>query len=557
MPNLIGHIIKCRLHEIPVFTGMTSQSKIAQFPHNPADSVYSLKKNAGAGCMQPRLFAIVENYDNYMAKILQGVLLACFAVALLLGVIFGNLGSALLVGVLLVAGPFVVHWLRPHSVLSQSVMAFSYMSFVTLHVHLAQGLIEMHFGYFALLAILYAYLRIIPILVAAGTAAVYHVLFAIMQVNGAGIYLFDEGNVIIGSAGVPVFIFVHAAYVVAETAVLVYMAYITRPIVETAQEIIHSNEVMLRNEGEIDLTVEIDGNRNVLVAQYKQLIDSVRETISSAVTTTQTLSSALNVLKQSYELVSDRVSEQEGKLQTIAHSSGQVTEAAHSLSEISVFVKDKADGLTTLKNESVNTVTESASKTGQTSQYMVETSNSLTKVDGDTVAISGMVETIQGIAEQTNLLALNAAIEAARAGEQGRGFAVVADEVRALATRTHQATEEINSLIQNLTQGASQAVTTMNRSVEEIRASQALNETAAEQMSQLGGQIDEIYQSTLSIASAVEEQTQINQEIESEVKQISDSSQQMVSSIAEGNQQLKEVSERFNALNQSIGKFKA
>ncbi len=504
-----------------------------------------------------RLFKIVDNYDQYVMNILMLILIVNFILSVILSFVYGDVLVAILLGLLLVAGPIILQKLSPYSSLTQGCIAFAYMSFVTLQVHLAHGLIEMHFGYFVMLAILYAFQRFVPILVGAGTAAVYHVGIAFIQATGTPIYIFETTSTLVAGVGIPMFIFVHAAYVVVETMVLLYMTYISRPMVDTAQKIIHSNELMLRNSGAIDLTIEIEDNGNELIGRYNSLITSVRDVVANAIETTAYLNSSLNVLQDTYQSVSERVSEQEIELGAINNATGQVTQAAASLSEIAAFVKNKADDLTSLKNESVLTVKQSAEKTGQTSHFLSDTSETLAKVDVDTQAISGMVEAIQGIAEQTNLLALNAAIEAARAGEQGRGFAVVADEVRALATRTHQATEEINSLIQNLTSGATAAVATMKHSVEEIKGSQTLNEQAADQMSALGEQIDEIFQSTISIASAVEEQTQINREIEDQVVAMTGSSKEMVKSIAQGDEHLHEVSIRFRALNESIQKFKA
>ncbi len=504
------------------------------------------------------LFKIVENFDSHIKKVMQIVLLVNFLMSMVLGLYFDSLFSAFIVSLLLLAGPFVVQSLRPYSMLSQSATAFAFMSFVTLQVHLAYGMIEMHFGYFVLLAVLFAYQRIIPILVAAGTAAVYHVILAIMQASGSHVFLYEEAGALISSdAGIPGFILVHAAYVVMETVVLVRLVYLTRPIIDTAQQIIYSNSVMLHENGDIDLTTEIEVSDNELVYRYKQFIDAVRDSIRGAIDTSKYLESSIKELLNIYASVSDQVKAQEGQLNAIRSSTNQGAESGQALSKHVSYVKDKAEDLNRLKDESVRAVRKSASRTGQTSDYISETSNTLSKVDEDTVSISGMVESIQGIAEQTNLLALNAAIEAARAGEQGRGFAVVADEVRALATRTHQATGEINNLIQRLSEGASEAVKTMTQTVDEIQASQGLNEEAAEQMSALGSRIDEIFQSTINIASGVEEQTVINHEIETEVEEVSQSSRKVVSAIAEGNQHLAEVSERFHALNESIRKFKA
>ncbi|MFQ3230183.1 methyl-accepting chemotaxis protein [Reinekea sp.] len=503
-----------------------------------------------------RLFRIVNNYDRYVMNGLTGVLLANFVLALVLGAVYGGVISALVLGLLLVLGPIMLQKLSPYSVLTQSVMAFAFMSFVTLQVHLAHGLIEIHFGYFVMLAILYAFQRITPIIVGAAIAAVYHIGVAAIQASGASIFLFEANSTLVSGVGIPMFIFVHAAYVVVEAIVLVYMAFITQPIMQTAQKIIQSNEYMLADTGQIDLSVAIDDTNNELIGQYKKLIYSVRGVISNASETTEVLSESLEVLEDSYEVLNRGVVDQEDQLSSIRSSTSQVTEAVQALSEIVVFVKNKANELTTLKDESIEAVGLSAEKISLASQYISETSETLSIVDQETARISAMVESIQSIAEQTNLLALNAAIEAARAGEQGRGFAVVADEVRALATRTHQATTEIDTLIQSLTKGASGAMVTMKRSVEEVEGSRDLNQSAVKQMSKLGEQIDDIFQSTVSIASAVEEQAMVNQDIDTQVISITDASSEMAQSIVKGNEQLIDVSKRFKALNESIQKFK-
>jgi len=152
------------------------------------------------------------------------------------------------------------------------------------------------------------------------------------------------------------------------------------------------------------------------------------------------------------------------------------------------------------------------------------------RLESDSANIGTVVDVINGIAEQTNLLALNAAIEAARAGEQGRGFAVVADEVRTLASRTQQSTKEIRSMIQRLQSGTGETVAVMHRGREAAHTSVDLAKRAGASLEQIARAVHIINDMNTHIATATEEQSAVAAEVNNNVVNISRDSEQSTAS---------------------------
>ena len=157
---------------------------------------------------------------------------------------------------------------------------------------------------------------------------------------------------------------------------------------------------------------------------------------------------------------------------------------------------------------------------------MALTADALQTLAGQIGDIGSVLDVIRGIAEQTNLLALNAAIEAARAGESGRGFAVVADEVRALAQRTQESTRQIETIIGSVQQGSRSALSAMHGSNGKTRETLEVAREAGAALNAIAAAIAQINERNLCIASATEEQSQVAREVDSNLLNIRDVSQQ-------------------------------
>ncbi|MFY1664020.1 methyl-accepting chemotaxis protein [Pseudomonas sp. Pseu.R1] len=243
----------------------------------------------------------------------------------------------------------------------------------------------------------------------------------------------------------------------------------------------------------------------------------------------------------------------------------EIQQAATAVNEMTAAVEEVARNAASASQVSTQTAND-AQKGQQQVQQAVAAMNTMTVEINDSTqrveALAGQIrditkvlDVIRGIAEQTNLLALNAAIEAARAGEQGRGFAVVADEVRALAARTQASTGEIESMITLVRKGADEAVQAMGKSQAIAVNTQSLATEAGLALERISEGVSQINERNLVIASAAEEQAQVAREVDRNLVNIQDLSAQTAAGANQTSASSQELSRLAVSFNSMVGKF--
>ena len=251
---------------------------------------------------------------------------------------------------------------------------------------------------------------------------------------------------------------------------------------------------------------------------------------------------------------------------TVSEQRGQIEQVATAMNEMSATAQEVANSAEAAVGsaQSVNQETVSGralvdaqvSGIGRLAAEIEQSVNVINQLANDSKAISQVLDVIKGVAEQTNLLALNAAIEAARAGEQGRGFAVVADEVRSLARRTQQSTEEIEQMIGRLQGGVGAAVKTMHAS--HTMAEETVNQSAQVQqaLENILGAVAVIVDQNQQIAAAAEEQTAVAHDIDRNIVAINEAGQRTAEGAGHTEQASRELTQLVSRLQQLIGAFR-
>ena len=312
--------------------------------------------------------------------------------------------------------------------------------------------------------------------------------------------------------------------------------------------------------GEGDLTVHIDTRSQDEVGQlarnFNQFVARLHGIVSRLRDVTVELAAQSRAQASGAHSRSQRVRQQQDEIVMVATA---VTEMASATQEIA----GNAEFAATTSGEAVKLAVAGQSQVGQSqrsitglAEEVADASQIINELDAHAQKISGILATISGIAEQTNLLALNAAIEAARAGEQGRGFAVVADEVRVLSRRTHDSTDEIQQMIETLQQTTRRAVGGMETSRQLAGTSVEDAESANQSLARINEAIGSISDMATQIAAAAEEQTSVTSEISRNTENIRHVSQELAEQANQEAAQAAELKALTERLEQEIGRFR-
>ncbi|MDH5232175.1 MAG: HAMP domain-containing methyl-accepting chemotaxis protein, partial [Gammaproteobacteria bacterium] len=288
---------------------------------------------------------------------------------------------------------------------------------------------------------------------------------------------------------------------------------------------IHKIERAVSTISEGNLAIELESSENDEIGRIASNINKMTENLRILVgkinATSNSLSNSAKVLSDVTDISNEGVMKQQQEIERVATAMNQMSTTVQ---EVARHAHDAADGAKNALAETAEghgVVSDTMSSINQLASEVSQAADVIQQLETEGNNIGAILDTIRGIAEQTNLLALNAAIEAARAGEQGRGFAVVADEVRVLASRTQEATQEIQKMIENLQSGTLRAVDVMEKGKNRADASVEKAETAKKSLDAINLSVSKINDMNNQIATSAEEQTAVAEEININVLNIS------------------------------------
>ena len=355
--------------------------------------------------------------------------------------------------------------------------------------------------------------------------------------------------------------FVNRASYIIFTLVLVisiaFAAYMSRSILTgitklktTMNEVAESKDLAIKvDDSGSDEIAEMAKVFNSMITSFRNLIIEVNQSVDTVNIATQNLTATIHKANegvdsqiQQTDMVATAVTEMVATVNEIANNTHAAADKANITNQNAIQGKDGVDA-------TINKIDELSSR-------LLESEHVVQELAKDSDTIGSVLDVIRGIAEQTNLLALNAAIEAARAGEQGRGFAVVADEVRTLASRTQDSTQEIEGIISSLQSRTKEIVSHMAgcRTQGQESADQAA--TAGAMLEEITQDVSTIMDMNTAIAAAIQQQSNVASEVNEHVVLIRDVAEEAGRSAEQNAQMSEELAQQADVLNKEVNQFK-
>ncbi|MCK8044687.1 methyl-accepting chemotaxis protein [Shewanella sp. 1CM18E] len=332
---------------------------------------------------------------------------------------------------------------------------------------------------------------------------------------------------------------------------------IIRSIIEPVKRI---TEVITHIEINKDLAMRCDDSSNDELGQiathFNSMVESFQQLIHQVTQSVETMNQSCQELSTNVARASRGAENQLNETDMVATA---ITEMGATIDEIAKNT-ELAANKASMTHDNAQTGQTGVEQTIERIEHLARQINEsaavVSELEKDSETIGSVLDVIRGIAEQTNLLALNAAIEAARAGEQGRGFAVVADEVRSLAMRTQESTEEIASIIQTLQSRTHSIVSLMQASRDQGNESAEQAASAGTLLQQINSDVTNILDMSTQIAAAIEEQSMVAAEVNQNVVVIRDIAQETADVATQNSSATDDVRERAEFLKDAVSKFK-